>query len=72
MVSIQNSVNGTTNITAGEFTAGSTTFATLAVTVGAGNGAFTVTINSVVSPTIAVISLTRRWFPGLNRLTRLS
>ena len=49
VVSIQNSVSGTTTVVAGTWTALSTTSATLAVTTGVGLGTFTVTVDGYVS-----------------------
>jgi lysophospholipase L1-like esterase len=51
-VSIQNSVSGTTTVTAGTWTRISNTSATLTVHTGAGVGTYTITIDSIVSPTL--------------------
>ena len=52
VVSIQNSVTGTTTVTKGTWTQSSGTAATLAVTTGAGTGTFTITVDGVVSPSL--------------------
>jgi hypothetical protein len=52
-VSVQNSVTGTTTVTAGSWNATTPTSATLAVSAGAGVGTFTVTVDGVVSSSIA-------------------
>jgi hypothetical protein len=70
-VSIQNSVTGTTTVTAGTFTALSDTSATLAVTTGADTGTFTITIAGSVSPPLVVGNARKRWFGGMSRLSRV-
>ena len=69
-VSIQNSVLGTTTVTAGTWTAISSTLATLSVTTGAGPGTFTITVDGVVS-SVAVVGAKRKgWFGGMSRVSR--
>ena len=78
-ISIQNSVTGSTNVTAGTWTAISTDVATLTVTTPTGSGSpaavagtrtYTITIDAVVSPALSVAPRRNRWFRGLNRLMR--
>jgi hypothetical protein len=57
-VSIQNSVTGTTTVTAGTWTRTSNTAATLVVTTGAGTGTYTITIDGTVSPAFTVATAT--------------
>ena len=71
-VSITNSITGTTTVTAGTWTALSTTFATLAVTTDLGTGTFTVTIDGITSPSITVGAKRKGWFKGMSRLSRAS
>jgi hypothetical protein len=63
-VSVQNSVTGTTTVTAGTWTAISTTVATLAVTTGAGAGTFTITIDGTTSSSLTVAVATLRVGPS--------
>jgi hypothetical protein len=60
-VTVQNSVKGATNIMVGTFTVLSQTLATLSITTGAGLGTWTITIDGVVSPPLAVGSRKRRY-----------
>ena len=68
-VSITNSITGTTTVTAGTWTAISTTRATLAVTTGLGTGTFTITIDGVTSSPITVGAKRKGWFGGMSRRT---
>jgi hypothetical protein len=69
-VSVQNNVTGTTTVTAGTWTAISSTLATLSVTTGAGTGTFTVTVDGVVSRAVTVGAKRKSWFGGMSRTTR--
>jgi hypothetical protein len=68
VVSITNSVSGTTTVTAGTWTAVSTTFATLEVTTGGGTGTFTITVDGVTSPILVVAPRRKGWFGGMSRV----
>jgi hypothetical protein len=70
-VSIQNSITGTTTVTAGTFTTTSATLATLVVTTGDGTGTWTIAIDGLVSPPLVVGSKRKGWFGGMNRLMRV-
>lgn len=71
-VTIQNSVTGTTHVNKGTFTDISVSAATLTVTTGAGTGTWTITIDGVVSGTLAVGPRNRKWFPGMGRVARVA
>jgi hypothetical protein len=70
-VSITDSVTGTTDVTAGTWTAVSESEATLDVTTGSGTGSFTVTIDGVDSPPVTVGPRRKGWFGRMSR-TRLA
>ena len=61
VVTVQNSVTGTTTVTAGTFTALSATSATLAYTTGAGVGTWMLTIDGVTSPPLGVGARQKGW-----------
>ena len=75
-VSVQNSVTGTTYVTAGTWTAITATLATLSVTTGPGagpgTGTWTLTVDGVTSQTLAIGPRRGGWFGSMSRLGRLS
>jgi hypothetical protein len=75
IVSITNSLTGTTTVTAGTWTQISATFATLTVTTGMGAGTYKITIDGVDSPVLGVGSRRKGWFgtlrPGRRPLLRI-
>jgi hypothetical protein len=81
VVSIQNSVSGTTNVVAGTWTAISTTSATLSVTTpaasgspaaAAGTGSYTITVDGITSAPLVVGGRRKGWFRGMGRLARVA
>lgn len=70
-ISIQNSITGTTTVTKGTWIVASADLATLSVTTGAGSGTWTITIDGVVSPILAVGNKKHGYFGGMFRLPRV-
>ncbi len=71
-VSITNSVTGTTTVTAGTWTAITTTEATLAVTTSTGTGTFTITVDGITSAPLVVGARRKGWYGGMSRLARIA
>jgi hypothetical protein len=68
VVTVQNSVKGSTDVTLVNFVATSHRSATLLINVGLGMGAYTITVDGVVSPPLTVgLPRIGNWFPALSR-----
>ena len=65
VVTVTNSLTGTTTVTAGTFTAISDTLATLTVTTGGGTGTWKLTVDGLDSPVLGVGSRRKGWFGRL-------